>query len=377
MPAPKTIDLQSNVAVEVVSDIAGFDALQPDWDRLVDAMEVPSPFLTWAWNNAWWRVFGRRRQLRVLVVRESGEVIGIVPLYRRGFGPVRALVPLGWPDRLSEQMEPIAPAATRPRVVWALSEVLSRQRAFGLVPGVDRSSAVLFGEQAIRNEVYSEFRLLPPSWDELTNGLHRSMRGNIRYYPRLLERSGHRLVFRVEDSAEGVGRALPTLFALHTARSKAPTGERHIDRLAVPARRDFLNRLAAELPQRGQMKVGLLQVDGVDVAAQLWFERGKTAFLHYSGYEPEWARFSVAMIVTAEIMRLCVERGLTRVEFLRGSKQFKTRWNTEQRGQFDVYYVWSPWLLPVLHRVRSLRRKLRSRAYKRSVTPLSPDPAAD
>jgi CelD/BcsL family acetyltransferase involved in cellulose biosynthesis len=306
--------------------------------------------------------------MRVAVLRDEDQIVGIAPYYRVGFGPVHALVPFGWPDRLTEQMEPIIPEAGGNLLHSALTEWLLKEHTMGLTAGLGRSTAQRFGNQALSEDVYFDWRLLPRSWDELLDGLHRSMRGNIRYYPRLLERNGHKLAFRVADEATDVRASLPILFGLHTARANAPTGERHRDRLKEPVRREFLDRLAAVLPNQGAMKIGILQVDGTDVAAQLWFERNGTIFLHYSGYDPEWAKFSVAMVVTSEIIRTGIERGLRRVEFLRGSKQFKTRWNTEQRIQTDVYYVRQPWLLPMFHRVRSLRRKLRSRGYRRAVS---------
>jgi CelD/BcsL family acetyltransferase involved in cellulose biosynthesis len=369
--------MESGITLGIVSQPTELAALQPDWDRLVDRMEVPSPFLSWDWNSSWWETFGGRKQMRVAVLSDASHIVGIAPYYRARYGPVRPLVPFGWPDRLTEQMEPIIPEPGRNHLYSVLRQWLLKEHAMGLVAGLDRSAAQLFGEQALRDDVYFDWRLLPASWDELLDGLHRSMRGNIRYYPRLLERSGHKLAFRVVDDVDGVRASLPTLFALHTARANAPTGERHRDRLAEPARREFLLRLAAILPQHDAMKLGILEVDGVDVAAQLWFERGGAMFLHYSGYEPEWSRFSVAMIVTAEIIRRGVGRGMRRVEFLRGTKQFKTRWNTEQRIQTDVYYVRHPWLLPMFHKVRSLRRKLRSRSYRRAVTQPAAEPAAD
>ena len=369
--------MNSGISLDVVSKTAEFNAMQADWDLLVDRMEVPSPFLSWDWNSAWWETFGGRRQMRVAVLREAEQVVGIAPFYRMRYGPVRPLVPFGWPDRLTEQMEPIIPEGDRNQLHSVLSDWMLKEHGMGLAPGLDRSSALRFGERALRDDVYFDWRLLPPRWDELLDGLHRSMRGNIRYYPRLLERSGHKLSFRVADDADGVRGALSTLFVLHTARANAPTGERHRDRLSEPPRREFLHRLAAVLPAQGAMKVGILEVDGTDVAAQLWFERNGTIFLHYSGYEPEWSRFSVAMVVTSEIIRIGVERGMRRVEFLRGTKQFKTRWNTEQRVQTDVYYVRHPWLLPMFHKVRSLRRRLRSRSYRRVVIQPAAEPAVD
>ena len=373
----RPVTMNSGITLDVVTKTAELTALHADWERLVDSMEVPSPFLSWDWSRTWWETFGRGKHMRVAVLRDAGQVVGIAPFYRATYGPVRALVPFGWPDRLTEQIEPIIPEPGRDRVNSALSEWLLKEHALGLAPGLDRSTALLFGERALRDDVYFDWRRLPPTWDELLDGLHRSMRGNIRYYPRLMERNGHKLAFRIADDVGAVRAALPKLFALHTARANAPTGERHRDRLREPSHREFLQRLASVLPKNGAMKLGLLQVDGVDVAAQLWFERNGTIFLHYSGYQPEWSRFSVAMVVTSEIIRTGVERGMRRVEFLRGSKQFKTRWNTEQRMQTDIYYVRHPLLLPMFHRVRSLRRKLRSRSYRRAVTQPVTEPLID
>lgn len=357
----------AEIRVDVVSTIEGLEALQPDWERLVDEMDVPSPFLSWHWSRIWWQHFGGRHKLQIAVLNENGLVAAIAPYYLLRYGPVKVLVPFGWPDRLTEQMEPIILARNRHVLQAALNNWLIQKHPVGFVTGLDPSCAEPFGERSLRENVYFDWRELPATWDALLDGLHRSMRGNIKYYPRLLERSGHSFSFRIAGDVDSVRAALPTLYRLHTARAQLTAGEQHRDRLLHPIRRRFLNHLAGVLAPRGEMKIGILQVDGEDVAAQLWFERNATVFLHYSGYQPEWARFSVAMMTTSEIIRLALERGMKRVEFLRGSKQFKTRWNTEQRVQVDLYFVRQPWLLPLFHRVRSLRRRLRNRTYQQPV----------
>ena len=83
--------------------------------------------------------------------------------------------------------------------------------------------------------------------------------------------------------------------------------------------------------------IGLLRVDGDIVGAQLWLERDNVMFVYYSGYEPAWARYSVAMITTLEIFKDAILRGVQRVEFLRGANHFKSRWGTEAR--IETEYV--------------------------------------
>jgi CelD/BcsL family acetyltransferase involved in cellulose biosynthesis len=356
------------VTVDVVTSIEEFDQLRSDWGRLVDQMDVPSPFLSWEWHRVWWAHFGGRRQMRVLVLRQGGEVAGIVPLYRRSYGPFRVLVPFGWPDRLTEIITPVIPTGTRARLLPVLSAWLESQPySVGLIAGLEEGQQRLLREQTLSERVLFDWRTLPPTWDELLKDLTRSMRGNIRYYPRMMEKQGHQISFRIASDVAAVRAGLEVLFRLHTARSRERSGERHRDRLQQRTRREFLTHLAQVLAPRGQMKVGILQLDCKDVAAQLWFERGSTMFIHYSGYEPELSRFSVAMVALSEVMRLGIARGMTQVEFLRGSKPFKTRWNTQQRVQADVYYVWRPWVLPMFYRVRSLRRRLRDLRYRRAV----------
>ena len=124
--------------------------------------------------------------------------------------------------------------------------------------------------------------------------------------------------------------------------------------------RAFLNEVAPRFAARGELKVGLLPVRGEVVAAQMWLERNRTLFLCYSGYLPEWSRYSVAMASTAEILKRGIARGLERVEFLRGTGQFKTRWDTCRRIQLEVTWArHAKAMKGLVDSYRSLRHLLR------------------
>src|SRR5438093_5595826 len=58
-------------------------------------------------------------------------------------------------------------------------------------------------------------------------------------------------------------------------------------------------------------------------------------FLYYSGYKPSWSRYSVGMLTAAEILKDAVTRGVTRVEFLRGANEYKSRWGSSARVETD------------------------------------------
>ncbi|MGH7902835.1 MAG: GNAT family N-acetyltransferase [Candidatus Dormibacteraceae bacterium] len=349
------------LTVSTIADEAGLAGLRADWDALAAQATAPSPFLGWDWCRLWWRHLGPGRGMRVGVVTHRGQVVGIAPLHVRRFGPVRMMLPFGWPDGLTEQMEVLCAPRHREQVLEALRSWLLRRRwTASLIPGLTPAE-VRDGwpGQRLAGEVHFEHRALPATWDELVPTLNKSMRDNVKYYPRLMVRSGFGFELRVAESAAEVRAALPTLFRLHTARALSPVGEFHRDKLQEPRRRAFMEEMAAGLAARGEAKLGLLEVNGATIAAQMWLETGGTMFLYYSGYDPAWSKYSVAMVTTSEIMKHGMARGLRRVEFLRGTKQFKTRWDTEQRTQTDLLWVRSRWLLPCVSAARDARGRLR------------------
>ena len=46
--------------VEVIVDAAGFAALQPEWNRLLEASGSGNIFLTWEWVSLWWAILRGR-----------------------------------------------------------------------------------------------------------------------------------------------------------------------------------------------------------------------------------------------------------------------------------------------------------------------------
>jgi CelD/BcsL family acetyltransferase involved in cellulose biosynthesis len=345
------LDLKANRSVasletSLVQTDEGFRSLQPEWDTLVESLDLPSPFHSWDWSYVWWKHFGRNRRLHIVVFRENGRLTGIAQLYERRYGGrfgLTSLAPIGWGNLLTEQLELLFPRDDRRRLIAALSSYLmgSKSSWFGL-SGLDEGDLVegLNGLGIVsRIDMPFEYRELPKTWEDLVRGLNRSMKDNVKYYPKLMVRTGYPFRLRIADSPDDVAAALPSVYRLHSIRAAVDKGVAHKDYLEREDHRSFLNEVGPRLAARGEMKVGLLEVGDEVVAAQIWLEESKTLFLYYSGYKPEWSKYSVAMITTSEILKNGIGRGLDRVEFLRGTGQFKTRWDTHQRTQLEVTWA--------------------------------------
>jgi CelD/BcsL family acetyltransferase involved in cellulose biosynthesis len=361
-----------------VTTTEAFDRLRSEWNALIRRLDSPSPFQSWEWNRIWWKHFGTGHRLRILTFREAGELRGIAQLHERRYGPrwiARSVIaPLGWEDHrrrqgLTEQNELIFPAADASILLAALSDWLDTQRwSVVLLPAMQSPSrlpaqlakrVVLVGKP---NWFYH--RPLPPAWPEFVNGLGKSMRDNVKYYPKLLERRGHQYRFPVYDAPRDIPAALDVFFALHRARANATSSSiKHRDKFAFKDRRSFLREVAPAMAALGQLRVGLLEVDGAPVAAQIWLEMGETLYIYYTGFDPDWSKFSVQLVATLKCLQDGMARGMRQVEFLRGgddgNDQRNERWGTSKRVLVNVTLARRPALTKLVLGVPRVQRALR------------------
>lgn len=80
---------------EVIHDAAALARLAAPWRALLDRSAAPSLTKTPTWLLAWWRQFGgiEGRKLCALALHDRGELVGLIPLYRR-IVMVRRVLPL-------------------------------------------------------------------------------------------------------------------------------------------------------------------------------------------------------------------------------------------------------------------------------------------
>lgn len=344
--ASRSAGIASQGEIRVVDDVAGFDRLREDWNRIASEMDPPSPMLSWEWSRLWWTRFGGGDSLRIVTFLRGGRVVGIAPFSERrvGVGPIgaRILKPIGWEDYgnqgMTETLELLFPPPWRTELLGELALWLRAARVTSAwLPsiGAEESLPDWLADRIAETQPWVSFhhRSLPDDWLDFVQRLNKSMRSNARFYPKRLIRHGHSFELEVAESPAEVSRALPEAIRLHRLRAGADaiSRVRHWDHFYRADRIAFLQDVAPILAETGEFKVGLLRVDGAIVAAQTWMERSQTMFMYYTGFEPEWAPYGVQLIATLEALKHGIARGVRRVEFLRGGGHVKERWDTEAR----------------------------------------------
>ena len=374
--------------VQDVRTVEEFAALYGEWQELGEDCSVDSPFAYWEWAFSWWKHFGENapvtgppRTLRLLCVRDGhGRLSGIAPFYGSGEGGTgispRELRMLGDDGRAGEGMtdEPIL-LLRRGCEQETLSAVLTHllagkrrrpdffklrlQSPEPLLPHSpalvsrgfraklrnrwetvrgDRSEMQwLPGNWLLRTKRQqgAEAAALPSSWAAFRQSLSRSMRDNLSYYPRRLEKDGHTLCVRLARTPQEVRSATPALVALHNHRAQSARGPRHGSHIPTERHGCFLADCLPRMAARGQAFIGLVEINGEVVAAQAFLEAAFTLTVYYSGFRSEWHDYSPLTILHAEVIQDAIRRGLQRINFLPGQTLWKQRWRASAVGVIE------------------------------------------
>ena len=363
---------EETLRAEIVTDLAGIEALTPDYRRLYEISGNTLPFASQEWHLAWCEHLLNRdprvmQQPRFFVLRKNdGSCAAIVPLVltRRQLGPLKitALGLLGADPALTEIHNPLIEPGYERATVRAVHERLA------MLPGWDwiqwsRVSATLAEALALQAapqwyQTHDDYLLdLPPSWPEFRATLRRNLRESLRHCYNSLRRDEHTFAFIVARDRAEVRAALYRFLELHKQRANMPHGPKHVDHFAARSPRDFLYNVCERLAARDAVRVFQLRIAGSVVASHVGFVIRDSLYLYYSGFDPAWARYSVMTTTLAETLRYAIASGIKSVNLSLTGDRAKLRWYPRR---VDFYSA-------LVHR-DSLRSRLACGAYHMAIS---------
>lgn len=329
-----------------ITDVAGFQAIAPEWDDLLARSEQRSFFLGWHWNWLWWTHFAPADAgLSIICCRDGhGRLTGVAPLYRRrrrvlGLLPVRELLLLGTgiEFKVSEHVGIFAARNTEAAVASAFAAALKDDASWDrlCLHGVPQESSVT---SALMRQVGIDAHATAPErapyidtsggWDAYKRTLGRSMRRNVEYYARRLSRQ-HDCVFEQAASADDVDRGIDDLIRLHQARWQA-AGEPGV--LGIPVVSSFMRASARAAYAAHQLRLWRLRIDGRVEAVLIGF--ADNGVLHYfqKGFNPAYAADDLGTAMLGLCVKACCEdEELRAFDFMGGAADYKWMWAREHR----------------------------------------------
>ncbi|MFE9054267.1 GNAT family N-acetyltransferase [Streptomyces mutabilis] len=315
---------------ETVTDERGFAELAADWGRLYRRCAAATPFQSHAWLHSWWRTYGRRGRLRLLLARDGRELVAAAPLMRVA-SPVPALVTLG--GAISDYGDVLLDDERGPEAVAALTEGLSAAARTALIdlrevrPGA-AAERVYDRWRGPRHRVPDSLCLELPAapMDGLVARLPTAKaQQRVRAKLRRLDALGVKSRTVLPDEVDAALRRLLELHRLQWQGRKV-TGEHLRTRF-----RDHLVRAVGPMVRSGDAVVTEFRMDDEVVAVDVTLLSRRLAGGYLYGAHPglreRKADVAVMLLDACAEHARAPERGT--LSLLRGNEPYKHHWRPE------------------------------------------------
>lgn len=333
-----------SMTTECVSGLKAFLALEGRWRALEARASNRNPFLSWEWVSEWAKTFCGE-VLVTVSVSLGDEAVALAPFVGGRALPVpglraRHLQLFGprWAWNILEMGTMLVdPAHASRGFLRAVEHLLQLAEwdwmevaAFGDSVRGWRRALDLSGlgfRANVQHSTLVPVMALDDEWDHLRRRLRRNIKQSVRHAYNSPRAGGIEYRYREHHSADGLDPVLEDFFRLHAARANARTMRPHADFFADPAAREFFRRAARRLADAGLLSVSICECRGRTVATRVNIETNGSRYLYYSGFDPEFARYSVMTYTTTEAIKSAMTRGLQEVNFSPGVDQAKSRWD--------------------------------------------------
>lgn len=292
------------------------------WDGLVDASPLPSPFL-----RSWWLTGTSGRGRHFVLVVDDGQLLGGLALEQRH--RMSSIQAMGDSALCSDHIDLLAAAGHEAAVSRLIGDWLGRpgDRLLDLrgVRAGSMLAEVLPGRVRREAMAAAPYALLPDSAEAFRATLTSRFRRKIRNTTSRLEGEGvsHRVL-----RGPAVRSGLDTLRELHRSQWQG--------------RSEFLSSFDCFVAgctggiEVDEVVVHQLVTGDLVVATAFAFEVAGRASMYQSARltDPRWKDVGVTLF--ASIVDDACARGLTEVDFLRGEEEWKGRFTTQRREMFRL-----------------------------------------
>ena len=274
--------------------------------------------------EVWWNAFGFEAELYLGAVRQGENIIGIAPLLLRG----EEAFFIGSTDVCDYLDFVIVPGKEVDFFNVLLSDLRARDiRRLDLRPLRPDSTVFTHLIDIARDLKYEvswtaeDISLeldLPPTWQSYLETLSQKQRHEVRRKLRRLGEAGD-INYRVIEDGESASQSLAGFLKLfrESRQDKA---------IFLTARMEsFFTSLVKTMAHAGLLKLGLLDLDALPVAAVMYFDYNNKVFLYNNGYDPKYSFLSVGLISKVLCIKDSVERGRSKFDFLKGAEEYKHR----------------------------------------------------
>lgn len=310
----------------VATDFSGHLIDEQAWDEAVAQMQGPV-YMTWRWLRTWWKFYGTKRALRLIVCYCDDRIVGLIPTYIDVLGPrpfglrVARLVGAHVPPKVFDP--PLDPECAEDCIAATLQQLLEFDKCDVVSIGpVSGSSApwsrfpevVRAGNGRWRcaddtSDVHTIFHL-PASQEVYLQSLSKNEQKHRRKYELRALAKNHTVEVVVSTGPEGLDDAFTEFADLH-ARQWAKEGKSgHFG--AWPHGLEYNRALVEALGPCNRVRFVRIVANGETVASQFIFTFADRWYWELPARAPEstWDRFSLGPSAIVTMIREAIDANI-------------------------------------------------------------------
>ncbi len=304
-----------------VSDIR-LEELAAYWKNPAQSLNWPYPFVIPPWLEAWWASFGKTYQPHIKAVRDGGELLGIAPLMVSG----GSLTFLGSTD-VCDYQDFILRSGREHDFFTVLFDNLKADGFRELeLKHVRPDSQAMTSLQQFTGEKGFQFISvaedttvemdLPTDFESYLAMLSSKQRHEVRRKLRRISEAGI-ITYHLLHDMPRIRQALDGFFSMFV--------ESRDDKASflTPEMKEFFTILMEKLGEAGILRLGILELDGLQVAAIICFDYGQRRYLYNCGYKPDYTGLSVGLVSKVMTIQDSIEKGFRTFDFLKGNETYK------------------------------------------------------
>lgn len=323
------------------------------WQRLQEGNGCDNIHFTREWLSIWWKHFGGDCKLLLLLVKDNGEAIGLVPLMEMVSGP---------PGFKARRIEFVATGASdyqdflisrkKPEVIRAVFEFLSGYPwdIIRLRQLPEESPNLPYLRETIReysrrwkmsDKVVVECPYLPLNgveWNDYFRSLSKSQRDDIKRNIKLLGRQGVLRFEKLGPVDSRLSEVLQAIFAIHQERWDAKR-ERCTFPLTSEKNQAYLSEITKVFGERGWLAPYILMLDEEMISYIFCFAYNNTMYDWNTAYRPKYHRHSVGKILHRYVIEDLIKNGYDEFDFMRGAEPYKMRFTKQTRSNIEITIV--------------------------------------
>lgn len=325
-------DYRDNIKIKTVSKWTDFQSLSQQWNSLLKLSEIDRVYMTHEWFSAWWKAFGKNKQLLILLALQDDELIGIAPLmeqktFFRGI-PVKTI------EFMSNNDSPACGFIYKKNhnnvIIAFLNHLVRNIKKWDMLflkniandTHTNQTIETFFKEKKIRYLIKpglsSPYLKITKKWDEYFKSLSTKRRKTLRNISNRIKRLESPYIKEINNSS-----FLKDIIKISIKAWKYKEGKAFINR---DDRKEFFTRITQLASSRGWLSIWLLYNNSTPIAYEYHLKYNQISVALLSEFNEEYREYSPGAYLDYEIVKFYFNNDIKEYDMGGSEDNYKKKW---------------------------------------------------